>query len=107
MGRPASGIRTEKSWEAQWVTPLLPGLPARRRRCGCDRRGPGLRGASGRPGREDAALDPPPEAHEVVHGVAVGNVGDVLVDYGASAEVGGDVVGGSADGLTPLSCARR
>src|SRR5215210_6431117 len=32
---------------------------------------------------EDAAFDLATEAHEVVHRVAVGDVGDVLVDYGA------------------------
>ena len=36
---------------------------------------------------EHPALDLPSETDEVFHGVAVGNVGDVLMNYGSGVEV--------------------
>ena len=48
---------------------------------------------------EDAPLDLAAEADEVVDRVAVGDVGDVLVDYGAGVELLADVVGRSTYGL--------
>src|SRR3712207_5618083 len=52
---------------------------------------------------QHAPLDLAPEADEVVHRVAVGYVGDVLVDYWACVELLAHVVGRGAYGLhTPL-----
>src|SRR5918997_6294693 len=48
---------------------------------------------------EDAPLDLAPEADEILGGVAVGYVGDVLVDDGPRVEILRDVVGGRADRL--------
>ena len=48
---------------------------------------------------EDAALDLAAEADEVLDGVAVGDVGDVLVDYGPGIELLADVVGCGPYGL--------
>src|SRR5918997_1286145 len=48
---------------------------------------------------EDAPLDLAPEADEVLDRVAVGDVGDVLVDYGAGVQLLADVVGRGPDGL--------
>ena len=78
----------------------------RRPRSGCRPPVSGPPGASGRRGRGRAAR-PPPEAHQILHGVAVGDVRHVLVDYGTGVELLRYVVGGSADRLTPLSWARR
>ena len=46
---------------------------------------------------QDASLYLAPDPHQVVHSVAVGNVSDVLVDYGAGIEFFGNVVGGGTD----------
>ena len=52
---------------------------------------------------EDTPLDLPAEADQVLYGVAVGNVGDVLVDDRASIELLRYVVGGRPDRLHPPS----
>ena len=52
---------------------------------------------------EDAPLDLPAEADQVLYGVAVGDVGNVLVDYRAGVELLRYVVGGRPDRLhSPL-----
>ena len=51
---------------------------------------------------EYAPLDLPPEAHQVLHGVAVGDVRHVLVDYGTGVELLRYVVCGRADRTTSL-----
>ena len=70
---------------------------------------------------EDAPLDlaaEADEADEVVHRVAVGNVGDVLMDDGPGVQLLVDVVGGGTYGLDaplvrpavrvgPRGCCRR
>lgn len=48
---------------------------------------------------QNAAFYLPALTNQVVHGLAVGNVGDVLVDYRSGVEVFCDVVGRRADGL--------
>ena len=48
---------------------------------------------------EDAALDLAPDAHQIFHSVAMSNVGNILVDYGAGVEVLGDVVRSGTDDL--------
>src|SRR5918998_5081002 len=50
---------------------------------------------------ENTPLDLPAEADQVLYGVAVGNVGDILVDDRASIELLRYVVGGRPDRLHP------
>ena len=57
--------------------------------------------------RQHPSFDLPAEQRQVLHGIAVGYVGDVMVDDRPGVELVGDVVGGRADRLDPLSWARR
>ncbi len=52
--------------------------------------------------REDTSLDLVRLGREIVNGVTVGGVGDVLVDYRTGVEVGGYVAGDNPAILTPL-----
>ncbi len=46
-----------------------------------------------------APFDLAPQAHQVLFGVAMGNVGDILVDYETGVELFGDVMGRGTDSL--------
>jgi hypothetical protein len=48
-----------------------------------------------------APLNLAPQAHQVLYSVTMGNVGDILVDYGTSVEVVGDVVAVAPIVFTP------